>query len=341
MPVETPVGRSSLLAAACLGFSMFAGLGYLAVDQAVWSPVAIMLALGAGVMVAGGDWIGRVVIEARRIGASPRLAGLWACPIALVRGCLLGVWWFLIGIGSWNAGDLLCGGKMSAAGRLGLAGSIGLLAGVITAWFVLATARAWVRWGRRIVLGLAFVVAAGLVFLYLTRTGADDPAKYLPREQSPYRLPFPAGTTWLCSQGNWGVISHRNGDEYAYDFAMPIGNDICAARAGAVVGVVDQHDGNGLRGTPGNIVTIQHEDRSYALYVHVRQGGSFVKVGDRVRRGQRIASSGNVGFSTAPHLHFEVRDVMFRSMPITFADVESDRGIPRMFKRYTSWNTEE
>jgi hypothetical protein len=43
--------------------------------------------------------------------------------------------------------------------------------------------------------------------------------------------------------------------------------------------------------------------------------------------------------SLLPHLHFNVTDQQYRLLPVTFADVESDGGIPRMFKRYTSGNS--
>jgi hypothetical protein len=39
-----------------------------------------------------------------------------------------------------------------------------------------------------------------------------------------------------------------------------------------------------------------------------------------------------------PHLHFHVITVDHVLVPVTFADLESDSGIPRMFKRYTSGN---
>jgi murein DD-endopeptidase MepM/ murein hydrolase activator NlpD len=60
-----------------------------------------------------------------------------------------------------------------------------------------------------------------------------------------------------------------------------------------------------------------------------------------VRQGQPIAASGNVGLSMLPHVHFEVTDEEGRLLPVTFADVPTDAGIPRMFKRYVSGNFAE
>jgi murein DD-endopeptidase MepM/ murein hydrolase activator NlpD len=57
-----------------------------------------------------------------------------------------------------------------------------------------------------------------------------------------------------------------------------------------------------------------------------------------VQRGQRIAASGNVGRSMMPHLHFHVTTKDGDYLPTSFADVQGDRGIPRMFKMYTSGN---
>ena len=52
---------------------------------------------------------------------------------------------------------------------------------------------------------------------------------------------------------------------------------------------------------------ILHEDGSMALYAHLKPEGVEVRVGQQVRQGQRIALSGNTGYSTAPHLHFAVQ----------------------------------
>jgi murein DD-endopeptidase MepM/ murein hydrolase activator NlpD len=44
-----------------------------------------------------------------------------------------------------------------------------------------------------------------------------------------------------------------------------------------------------------------------ALYVHLNWNTIRVVPGQRVRRGEYLADSGNTGFSTGPHLHFVVQ----------------------------------
>ncbi len=47
-------------------------------------------------------------------------------------------------------------------------------------------------------------------------------------------------------------------------------------------------------------------DGSFAEYVHLAQHSTTVSLGDHVEAGQRIAASGNTGWTTGPHLHFAV-----------------------------------
>ena len=55
----------------------------------------------------------------------------------------------------------------------------------------------------------------------------------------------------------------------------------------------------------GNFIMIKHSNTLYTCYGHL---SSFeVKAGQEVKRGQRIAISGNTGITSGPHLHFEVR----------------------------------
>jgi len=138
-------------------------------------------------------------------------------------------------------------------------------------------------------------------------------------------------------QGNRGVVSHRTWEEFAYDFKMPVGTDVCAARGGFVAFADVSHDGHGLH-EPNNCICIDHGDGTRASYLHLQKGGSYVRTGERVAQGQRIGASGNVGRSTGPHLHFQVTGHGGATIPVTFADVTQDRGIPRMFFCYTSQN---
>src|SRR5262245_24517332 len=110
------------------------------------------------------------------------------------------------------------------------------------------------------VVGLVFaVLLLGIVALYCIATGPTDLSQYPPAEQSPYRLPWAAGKAFRCCQSNRGIVSHRGWEQFAYDFDMPVGTDVCAARGGKVIKVVMEHDGHG-RNMPNNVIAIQHED---------------------------------------------------------------------------------
>jgi murein DD-endopeptidase MepM/ murein hydrolase activator NlpD len=54
----------------------------------------------------------------------------------------------------------------------------------------------------------------------------------------------------------------------------------------------------------GNMVEVDHGNDLITRYAHASE--TFVKKGDLIKRGQKIASVGSTGRSTGPHLHFEV-----------------------------------
>lgn len=57
----------------------------------------------------------------------------------------------------------------------------------------------------------------------------------------------------------------------------------------------------------GNTVMIDHGNGVVTLYAHQQSGGITVSDGQSVAKGQRIGTVGSTGYSTGPHLHFEVR----------------------------------
>ena len=134
-----------------------------------------------------------------------------------------------------------------------------------------------------------------------------DPTHCVPEPEFPYRLPFKKGLACLVSQGYLGPISHQN--TFAIDFLMEEGTPIMAAREGIVAEV--KEDSNW--GCPsadcardGNYILIMHRDGTFAGYWHLQYKGVSVKVGERVSAGQVIGTSGNTGWTSGPHLHFEV-----------------------------------
>jgi murein DD-endopeptidase MepM/ murein hydrolase activator NlpD len=82
------------------------------------------------------------------------------------------------------------------------------------------------------------------------------------------------------------------------DFPTGTGTSIVAAASGKVVYA-------GWHPQYGKIVEIDHGNGLVSRYAHASQ--VFVREGDLVVRGQRVAAVGSTGRSTGPHLHFEVR----------------------------------
>ncbi len=187
---------------------------------------------------------------------------------------------------------------------------------------------------RRIKIFCIFWYLPYLIFI-LFFTGPEDLGQYPPRETSPYKLPWKSGITRFVAQGNRSFTSHRGFHFYAWDFVMPTGTEVLAARDGIVFLVEDSFDGIGLN---SNVVAIKHEDGQSSHYAHIRHGGALVKVGEHVTQGQPIALSGMVGQAPGPHLHFLVLNKEgTSSIPISFSDVPD--GVPLAGQFYTSGNT--
>lgn len=123
--------------------------------------------------------------------------------------------------------------------------------------------------------------------------GAAD--SYLPRGKGGAMNGFiwPARGVLTSGYGQrWGR-PHRG-----IDIAAPIGTPIVAAAPG-VVAYSGYNDGGF-----GYLVEVDHADGTMTRYAH--NSRLLVKAGQQVNQGEQISEMGSTGFSTGPHLHFEV-----------------------------------
>lgn len=122
-----------------------------------------------------------------------------------------------------------------------------------------------------------------------------------------YQLPFATDKSYTLGQGYNGRFSHQNLN--SLDFNMEVGSKVCAARSGVVIRVKDDSD-TGCKSQrcqgKANYIVVYHEDGTSARYIHLKHKGSKVRPGQKVAKGEVIGYSGNTGWSSGPHLHFEV-----------------------------------
>jgi murein DD-endopeptidase MepM/ murein hydrolase activator NlpD len=171
-----------------------------------------------------------------------------------------------------------------------------------------------------------------------------------PRAQpTPYRygLPYGGGRVFAVLQGFHGEFSHRGSNEYAVDFDCPVATPVIATRPGVVVAVNASAQGSGttsefLEYKRVNFVLVRHDDGTLGEYMHLSPSGVEVKPGQVVKRGQELALSGNTGFSSTPHLHFQVMTaaqdgVAARSFPFRIAVAPGRVEEPIQGRSYTAW----
>lgn len=120
------------------------------------------------------------------------------------------------------------------------------------------------------------------------------PDRYLPEQPAQFNG-YIWPTTGVLTSGygrRWGRM-HRG-----IDVAGPTGTPIVAAASGEVVSAGWNSGGF------GNLVDIRHADGSVTRYAH--NSKVLVRKGQWVEQGERISLMGSTGYSTGPHLHFEV-----------------------------------
>lgn len=120
------------------------------------------------------------------------------------------------------------------------------------------------------------------------------------------------GVDWACGDIRYG--GHTGSDFGGGSWSgMNAGRDVVAAAVGVVAST---HDGSADNCTSGdcpggggygNHVRLLHPDGRETVYAHMKKDSVSVEAGDRVDCGQPLGQMGSSGYSTGPHLHFEVR----------------------------------
>jgi len=122
-----------------------------------------------------------------------------------------------------------------------------------------------------------------------------------------YELPYGTACVFRVLQGYGGEYSHTDRSYYSLDFKMPKDTPVCSARSGVVWEANNSYCDGGTdpvhRGKD-NKVAILHDDGTIAWYRHLNKTG--VSPGQHVMTGKVIGWSGSTGWSSCPHLHFEV-----------------------------------
>lgn len=121
----------------------------------------------------------------------------------------------------------------------------------------------------------------------------------------------PVKDGWYSSNFGWRVdpFNGQSAMHEGVDYVVPEGTPIYAS-AGGVVSYADNHP------SYGNMVEIEHGNDIITRYAHASK--VLVKVGQVVRRGEKIAEVGSTGRSTGNHLHFEVRYKGSAQNPVRF-----------------------
>jgi hypothetical protein len=201
--------------------------------------------------------------------------------------------------------------------------------------------------GEPVVLGELQQIDPGLRYrreLYFHARFGDPRARPTPYT---YGLPYPHGLTFAVLQGFHGGFSHRGSNEYAVDFNCPVATPVVAARPGVIVAVNASAQGSGttpefLDDKRANFVIVRHDDGTLGEYMHLSPSGVEVHPGQRVNRGQELALSGNTGFSSTPHLHFQVMTasddgLAKHSFPFELAIRPKQVSAPVQGQRYSAW----
>ncbi len=153
----------------------------------------------------------------------------------------------------------------------------------------------------------------------------SEPEPVVPETEAPVYEVNSSGFIWpvpgfgmiTSGYGPRSLDNHKGVDITSGGSGSIMGRQIVAVADGIVASVNNSCTHNygksgscGCGGGYGNYVVILHSDGTYAtLYGHM--SSAVVQVGQSVAQGQTIGYGGTTGWSTGPHLHFEVHKIPF------------------------------
>lgn len=119
------------------------------------------------------------------------------------------------------------------------------------------------------------------------------------------------------SKFNWpakGVVTSKFGKRWGkmhegIDIGCPKGTPVFASSSGKVIF-------SGEKGGYGIVIIIQHPGEWFTIYAH--NSKNLVGQGQNVKKGQKIALSGQTGRASGPHLHFEIRKGVKPADPLKY-----------------------
>ncbi len=113
-----------------------------------------------------------------------------------------------------------------------------------------------------------------------------------------FRFPIDKGRITSYYGQRLSPITGERAFHAGIDIAAPSGTPVFAAGKGVVTE-------NGFNEILGNYIILKHPGTYKTVYGHLKK--SFVVLGNSVNAGTVIGEVGSTGYSTGPHLHFEVR----------------------------------
>ena len=196
------------------------------------------------------------------------------------------------------------------------------------------------------------------IIIVKIRYGKNIPGTNNHQSNILYSLPFTG--SWTVVNGgitkdfshSWDIPSQR----YAYDFIILdengkshsgdagnaksyycYGKEVLSPADGIVIEVYNKAKDSNIMGNGkvdcnskdirGNYILINHSDNEYSMLAHLQPNSILINCGERVVRGQVIAKCGNTGYSSEPHLHFQLQNsksfYFSAGLPICFSNISA------------------